>query len=259
MSKYLLIPSFSSEVCGVWFDETSKKRKRTNGIISDLEEEESYDEDDQISAQEPRSFKRPKKILRDSSPIRNKVSANPFKNLKVSRIPDLSTSRIWTDSTGNFQIEARYLDMKDGKVRLHKSNGVKIAVQAHKMSLADLKLIEAFHELSANSMGVDPPQIDHWDPWSGKLSNVFQKAREYPTTTRMWRDRSGEFEVEAAFIALLQGKVHLHKKNGVKIKVPMGKMSFRDLAFVEGCLNENVADEERDALWEELRLSQDER
>lgn len=238
-------------MCGVWFDETTKKRKRTHGIISDLEEEENCNDDNPISSQRPRLFKRPKRTLKDSSTIHNKSSINHFKNLKVSKTPDLSISRIWTTSTGNFRTEARYLDVKDGRVCLRKSNGVTIAVPAHEMSLADLKLIEAFDELALTGMGVDLLQMEHWNP----SLKAYKKTRKYPASTRAWTDRSGSFTVNAAFIALLDGKVRLHKENGVKIKVPIREISFRDLEFVEGCLNEKVAEEDRDALLEELRLS----
>ena len=50
---------------------------------------------------------------------------------------------------------------------------------------------------------------------------------------RTWTDRSGSFKVEAQFIGLKDGKIHLHKLNGVKIAVPVGKMAIEDLEYVE--------------------------
>ena len=49
----------------------------------------------------------------------------------------------------------------------------------------------------------------------------------------MWTDRSGSFKVEAQFIGLADGKIHLHKQNGVKIAVPVTKMAVEDLEYVE--------------------------
>lgn len=49
----------------------------------------------------------------------------------------------------------------------------------------------------------------------------------------MWTDRSGSFKVEAEFIGLRDGKIHLHKTNGVKIAVPVSKMAVEDLEYVE--------------------------
>ena len=50
---------------------------------------------------------------------------------------------------------------------------------------------------------------------------------------RTWVDRSGSFRVEAQFLGFSDGKVHLHKENGVKIAVPASKLSFADLDYVE--------------------------
>jgi hypothetical protein len=50
---------------------------------------------------------------------------------------------------------------------------------------------------------------------------------------RTWTDRSGSFRVEAEFIGLKDGKIHLHKQNGVKIAVPVNKMAIEDLEYVE--------------------------
>ena len=50
---------------------------------------------------------------------------------------------------------------------------------------------------------------------------------------RTWTDRSGSFKVEAQFIGLKDGKIHLHKLNGVKIAVPVVKMAVEDLEYVE--------------------------
>ncbi|KAF3922938.1 hypothetical protein ABW20_dc0101423 [Dactylellina cionopaga] len=50
---------------------------------------------------------------------------------------------------------------------------------------------------------------------------------------RTWTDRSGTFKVEAEFLNLRDGVIHLHKINGVKIAVPVAKMSKQDLEYVE--------------------------
>jgi hypothetical protein len=49
---------------------------------------------------------------------------------------------------------------------------------------------------------------------------------------RGWSDKSGSFNVEAQYIGLQDGKVQLHKLNGVKIMVPLDKLSARDSGFV---------------------------
>ncbi|KAI9809033.1 MAG: hypothetical protein M1825_002322 [Sarcosagium campestre] len=59
------------------------------------------------------------------------------------------------------------------------------------------------------------------------------KKRPDPGRIRTWTDRSASFKVEAEFIGCTDGKIHLHKVNGVKIAVPVSKMSLEDLEFVE--------------------------
>ncbi|CAE6449426.1 unnamed protein product [Rhizoctonia solani] len=54
-----------------------------------------------------------------------------------------------------------------------------------------------------------------------------------PGKTRVWHDRTGQFKVEAEFLGMENGKIKLHKTNGVIIDVPSAKMSPEDMAFVE--------------------------
>lgn len=56
--------------------------------------------------------------------------------------PDPSKVRVWTDRSKSFSVEAQFLGMKDGKLNLHKVNGVKIAVPVAKMSVEDLEYVE---------------------------------------------------------------------------------------------------------------------
>ncbi|SCW01015.1 LAFE_0D03202g1_1 [Lachancea fermentati] len=62
-----------------------------------------------------------------------------------------------------------------------------------------------------------------------------KKDKEFPDPkkTRIWVDRSGTFKVEAEFIGCVDGKIHLHKANGVKIAVAADKLSPDDLLYVE--------------------------
>ncbi len=64
-------------------------------------------------------------------------------------------------------------------------------------------------------------------------SSSASKAKPDMAKTRTWTDRSGTFKVEAQFIGLKDGKIHLHKLNGVKIAVPVVKMAIEDLEYVE--------------------------
>ncbi|KAL3438646.1 hypothetical protein BDV09DRAFT_182593 [Aspergillus tetrazonus] len=66
-----------------------------------------------------------------------------------------------------------------------------------------------------------------------KDSKSSQRSKPDPAKVRTWIDRSKAFTVEAQFIGLQDGKIHLHKTNGIKIAVPIPKMSFEDLEYVE--------------------------
>ncbi|KAI9681210.1 MAG: cytoskeletal protein binding protein [Caeruleum heppii] len=66
----------------------------------------------------------------------------------------------------------------------------------------------------------------------GKVPST-TKPRPDSSRIRTWTDRSGSFKVEAEFIGCTDGKIHLHKVNGVKIAVPVVKMSMDDLEYVE--------------------------
>lgn len=74
---------------------------------------------------------------------------------------------------------------------------------------------------------------------TSKFTALFRKRPEHnnaepnPGKVRTWTDRSKSFSVEAEFLALKDGKINLHKMNGVKIAVPVSKMSIEDLEYVE--------------------------
>lgn len=56
---------------------------------------------------------------------------------------------------------------------------------------------------------------------------------------RTWTDRTGSFRVEAQFLGLSDDKIQLHKLNGVKISVPLSKMSEADVRYVEKLTGRN--------------------
>ncbi|PWN42572.1 hypothetical protein IE81DRAFT_301880 [Ceraceosorus guamensis] len=59
------------------------------------------------------------------------------------------------------------------------------------------------------------------------------KSRPNPARTRNWVDRTGQFKVEAEFLGFNQGKIRLHKLNGVIIEVAIEKMSNADIQYLE--------------------------
>lgn len=55
--------------------------------------------------------------------------------------PTPGRTRVWSDKTGQFKVEAEYLGLNGNKIRLHKLNGVIIEVPMEKMSTEDVQLI----------------------------------------------------------------------------------------------------------------------
>jgi hypothetical protein len=72
----------------------------------------------------------------------------------------------------------------------------------------------------------------HRDKLSSKHSESDKSMPNYHRV-RTWIDSSGSFKVEAEFLGCVEGKIHLHKTNGVKIAVGATKLSIEDLEYVE--------------------------
>ena len=92
-------------------------------------------------------------------------------------LPDKRKLRQWTDRTGTFKVEAQFLDLTDGKIQLHKINGVKIAVPTSKMSVEDLEYVE---RATGVSLDEDKP-----------LENIRRKNRMAAESDKARASRSG--------------------------------------------------------------------
>ncbi|CAG8451685.1 14647_t:CDS:10 [Acaulospora colombiana] len=73
-----------------------------------------------------------------------------------------------------------------------------------------------------------------------------QKQVSLAPTPPALPNRTGAFKVEAQFLQYIDGKVHLHKINGVKIAVPVERMSKKDLAYLEEVTGEKFDDKTDD-------------
>ncbi|KAH9483050.1 Actin cytoskeleton-regulatory complex protein SLA1 [Psilocybe cubensis] len=70
-------------------------------------------------------------------------------------------------------------------------------------------------------------------PTTSNSRTSTEATRPPPESTRIWHDRTGQFRVEAAFLGFNNGKLRLHKVNGVVVEVPSEKMSLDDMRYVE--------------------------
>ncbi|OAA47159.1 hypothetical protein ISF_09532 [Cordyceps fumosorosea ARSEF 2679] len=91
----------------------------------------------------------------------------------------------------------------------------------------------------------EPQQRNRRENGRGENGNSGSKSKSKPDTSkvRTWTDRSKSFSVEAQFLGLRDGKIHLHKMNGVKIAVPIAKMSREDLEYVENLTGISLEDD----------------
>ncbi len=92
-----------------------------------------------------------------------------------------------------------------------------------------------------SSLGEDDARKSKRDRRSSRADGK-SRSKPDPGKTRTWTDHSASFRVEAQFVGVADGKIHLHKVNGVKIAVPVSKMSPEDLAYVEKVTNEPIED-----------------
>lgn len=71
----------------------------------------------------------------------------------------------------------------------------------------------------------------HGSSSNGRSAEVAKK----PSSNRLrtWKDRTGQFKVEAEFLGMNGNKIRLHKLNGVIIEVPLEKMSSEDSAYLK--------------------------
>ncbi|KAH7320400.1 kinase-like domain-containing protein [Rhizoctonia solani] len=74
--------------------------------------------------------------------------------------PNRDKLRIWHDRTGQFKVEAEFLGVRGGKVKLHKANGIIIDVPLEKMSFEDRTLIDRLSstENFSKRLGPSSPQ-----------------------------------------------------------------------------------------------------
>ncbi|KAI4237806.1 MAG: hypothetical protein LQ349_001565 [Xanthoria aureola] len=95
-----------------------------------------------------------------------------------------------------------------------------------------VKLPNRGSSLTTGNGNREPSQKSKRSSKDGK-SGSSSKSKPDTDKIRTWTDRTGSFKVEAQFIGLKDGKIHLHKLNGVKIAVPVAKMAIEDLEYVE--------------------------
>ncbi|KAK5291232.1 hypothetical protein LTR16_002221 [Cryomyces antarcticus] len=110
----------------------------------------------QRSKRDSRSDARAPSTSKPSRQLKSGIGEYAYTN-SVFTEPDSSKVRTWTDRSGSFKVDAEFIGLRDGKIHLHKQNGVKIAVPVTKMAVEDLEYVE---KVTGVSLDEDKPLSD---------------------------------------------------------------------------------------------------
>jgi serine/threonine protein kinase len=72
------------------------------------------------------------------------------------------------------------------------------------------------------------------------MPTLIPETEPPPDKVRIWTDRTRSFQVEGALMAFRDSKINIHKVNGVKIAVPVEKLSAEDLEYVESLTGQRI-------------------
>lgn len=132
--------------------------------------------------------------------------------------PDSKKVRIWVDKSGSFKVEAQFLGCVDGKVHLHKVNGVKIAVAADKLSDDDILYVE---RLTGMSMEKYKPKHKHSTSDSSAIAQERErrkKAKERDQREREIEERERDRKLREVELAELKKTRDLLETEREKLK-----------------------------------------
>ncbi|NLY00220.1 MAG: hypothetical protein GXY83_29330 [Rhodopirellula sp.] len=133
-------------------------------------------------------------------------------------------SRTWTDTSGRFQVEAEFVGVEDGAVRLRKADGAEIAVPIEKLSAPDQEHVRTIlQKRETHNAGekMDTQDLDRDQP--GEASTI---------GSRLWTDRVTRQQVEASFVELLEDCVLVERPDGRRARIPLDRLSEADQQYV---------------------------
>ena len=139
-----------------------------------------------------------------------------------------SGSRRWTDGTGRFSVEASLVDVKEGAVRLRKTDGTIIQVPLAKLSLADSKFLETLskEEPKKKTSSPEPESADRFAmtvQWTRDVT-VPVAISELPDIQFKSRDGQPIKQVFYAFEANInKGSEMVTEKHSADKPIPLGK------------------------------------
>lgn len=134
-------------------------------------------------------------LAKDARPVKNKVAAEK-KFAEASGGSEAAggapvssgaggpgkKKRTWSDKSGKFKIEASFVELKDGKLRLKKDDGKEVVVQLDKLSEADQEIANLLAEVSPATAEDNPFQPVEGDS-PAKVSGTSEITGD-PSTAR---------------------------------------------------------------------------
>ncbi|KAF2718191.1 hypothetical protein K431DRAFT_287925 [Polychaeton citri CBS 116435] len=153
------------------------------------------------------------------------------KNGKEGVVPSSYVELTGTIGTTGGSAVPGYTTAKD-RVEENRKEEERLAKQAAKSSVPDRST--SLHARTSSRQNGSRSER------SSATESSKTKSKPRQEKIRTWTDRTGTFKVDAEFVGLRDGKIHLHKINGVKIAVPVTKMSVEDLEFVEKATGQSL-------------------
>ncbi|KAL6167985.1 hypothetical protein ACJQWK_05651 [Exserohilum turcicum] len=160
----------------------SQARSGTNAGRSIVEQNRR--EEQELARQASRQ-KRPESEARNDQRSSKRETSSKDSSSKSSSKPNAAKVRTWTDRSGSFKVEAEFILIKDGKIHLHKVNGVKIAVPVTKMSVEDLEYVE---RVTGESLDDDKPLSDL------KRKTMQQRSKDSRSPTGISLEKKPEYD-----------------------------------------------------------------
>ncbi|XBW36597.1 hypothetical protein QEN19_002169 [Hanseniaspora menglaensis] len=161
-----------------YYENSPKKESKTKKLIRSLtgkkSESNTFNNDASLKPQKTGSWKDDSNQNVNSKSGSSKKSRSnsqsraPASTAEASNLPNMKKVRSWVDTSATFKVDAELIGASQGKIHLHKTNGVKIAVPAEKLSLQDLEFVE-------RSTGFS---LDKYKPKKQESSKTYQEPQQ---------------------------------------------------------------------------------
>ena len=127
--------------------------------------------------------------------------------------------RTWKDASGSYQVEAEFVEVQDGAVKLRKSDGTTVLVPLALLSASDQQYVEAVVQ-------ADSPDRT--------ASDAATTPADKPTkrSARLWTDRVTKQQVEATFIEMKKDGVLVERPDGKRAQIPLDRISDEDQQYI---------------------------